>query len=655
MEELKLINFSKGVDDTQINHNFNALQKQINKERLNVGGKGISSGLNLSINDFALTVNSGYIVNNSGNEVGITGSILQIDKPELSIKIERKTSNNEGWLELDFIPYSNTRSCTAQYDLLNSNIEIKDTENIMNKITIQDIVNNNLLIKPNINAEIKYNMTGGRYDTIYISNDDKLKIAKGITSTTPSVYAPEDCQFLLAIVYIDPFYLSDNKKVAKALIKESFNDVRNIYTDNNNVLYICGVPFEELQIIHLIEPKNPKENTFWYDSYNNILKVWRVMDNIPGWVDVNNYSIVPNTHIKLWAPIDNPYDLQYFIFPKEEIDLKFIPNTNSLNIAVEQGVLLSDQFVEITLDDGWNDENIANILKQYGYTDEDFNTSEEFENIGVGFCLANPLDEPCYIEAKVTHKIFSSPFKTRFQRTATFIEENTVRFDNVSDGDIALFDVPCGYTVGENQLEVYVDRERLIKGIDYYEGTDIGPRIRGEKSFQFGIVEPPYDKHVTYKVTKSVYSYDTVNDLISGLNDGIDAIISRIDNMESEVQNSSYEISKIKTQIKELDDNFTIMAEQMNVFSDILRNLHLTAFKGIKTDTITINSGSVYELANIKECVLAIGATSSGKALSYGVDFTIDKDLQSGKGILTILTPAKVTQGETITINAITV
>ena len=38
---LKKIDFSKGILSTEVQHNFDVLQRQINAERLSVGGTGI--------------------------------------------------------------------------------------------------------------------------------------------------------------------------------------------------------------------------------------------------------------------------------------------------------------------------------------------------------------------------------------------------------------------------------------------------------------------------------------------------------------------------------------------------------------------------------------------------------------------------------------
>ena len=45
---MKLIDFSEGIRAKEINHNFEALQDQINRERRNVGGSGIASGLEIT-------------------------------------------------------------------------------------------------------------------------------------------------------------------------------------------------------------------------------------------------------------------------------------------------------------------------------------------------------------------------------------------------------------------------------------------------------------------------------------------------------------------------------------------------------------------------------------------------------------------------------
>ena len=80
---LDYIDFSNGICSEEINNNFKRLQDQINIERLSVAGQGISSGLQLNIKDFDLNVSEGYVVGNTGEEVYIPSTTINIESSNL--------------------------------------------------------------------------------------------------------------------------------------------------------------------------------------------------------------------------------------------------------------------------------------------------------------------------------------------------------------------------------------------------------------------------------------------------------------------------------------------------------------------------------------------------------------------------------------------
>ena len=58
-KKMQLIDFSQGIKSSEIQHNFDVVQYQIDKERISVAGAGISYGLGFTVNDFTLTINEG--------------------------------------------------------------------------------------------------------------------------------------------------------------------------------------------------------------------------------------------------------------------------------------------------------------------------------------------------------------------------------------------------------------------------------------------------------------------------------------------------------------------------------------------------------------------------------------------------------------------
>ena len=47
---LNIIDFSRGIRPEEIQENFDMLQEQLSRERISVGGAGIASGLNITVN-----------------------------------------------------------------------------------------------------------------------------------------------------------------------------------------------------------------------------------------------------------------------------------------------------------------------------------------------------------------------------------------------------------------------------------------------------------------------------------------------------------------------------------------------------------------------------------------------------------------------------
>ena len=97
---LKLIDFSDGIRADEIQSNFNTLQEQINRERKNVGGSGIASGLeittivNLAQNEFAIELSEASIISKNGEEIHIPKQKIDIELPKLAKEVEYLTSKD---------------------------------------------------------------------------------------------------------------------------------------------------------------------------------------------------------------------------------------------------------------------------------------------------------------------------------------------------------------------------------------------------------------------------------------------------------------------------------------------------------------------------------------------------------------------------------
>lgn len=298
---LKLIDFSDGIRSEEIQQNFEALQKQIERERRNVGGTGVASGLEITpiVTDskFAIEISEASIIGEAGQEIHIPKQVVDIEPPKLAKEIEYLTSNASNQISVKHIPYSLNRKApvetTGIYTPQQSGITIKYADSIAEDDYVRvRAINNRTLSLTGLtrrNLVVTYQYTGKRIDTVYIDKNDKVKIVSSTTSPTPSVLLPNDYKYLIAFIEIDGYFMNEHSRVyANILIRRDLRSLRNIYTDKDGELWLCGIPFKDLQVIHMIEPKDPKENTMWYDTFTNQLKVWKKTDKL---VYMNEYIV----------------------------------------------------------------------------------------------------------------------------------------------------------------------------------------------------------------------------------------------------------------------------------------------------------------------------------------------------------------------------
>ena len=100
-------------------------------------------------------------------------------------------------------------------------------------------------------------------DLIYIKNINdaySIQIVEGTSSRSPSMpVEPIDCAYIIGYILIDPCYKVSGVKQAKVIFTDNTVYRRNLYTSgDDNTLYICGIPFKDLQIIHMEEPIDPE-------------------------------------------------------------------------------------------------------------------------------------------------------------------------------------------------------------------------------------------------------------------------------------------------------------------------------------------------------------------------------------------------------------
>ena len=342
---LKKIDFSDGIRAEEIQNNFEDLQSQINRERKNVGGAGIASGLEITPivtqNEFAIEVSEASIIGNDGQEIHVDKQKLKIELPKLSKEVEYLTANASNQVKLRHIPYSLDRRMTVEtqgvFSPIQSGIEIKYRDSIAKDDYIRvRAVNGNTLSLTGLTRRdlvITYHYTGKRIDTIYIDKNDNLKVISSTTSPTPSIMMPKDYKYLIAFIEIDGAYIDENNRsYANITIRKDLRSIRNIYTDTNGELWLCCVPFKDLQIIHMTEPLDPKEYTLWYDTTVNQLKTWRSTDKL---IYMNEYTVTTDY-------INNPD-----IAKDYSTDMYYYTGKNQLSVYVNDIKLNEDQFDEL--------------------------------------------------------------------------------------------------------------------------------------------------------------------------------------------------------------------------------------------------------------------------------------------------------------------
>ena len=792
-KKMQLIDFSQGIKSSEIQHNFDVVQYQIDKERISVAGAGISYGLGFTVKDFTLTINEGCLINNKGQEVYIDSTTIEVQKPILIEKIERDLVVNQyNRVYLSETPYAPNRLTVSE------NVDIKLAGISINRSGTEDAVpiasveGKVLNLKPIVGTlegmlvDVKYYYTYKRRDVVYIDNEFKIQYREGITSPSPSIPALDKSEYSYILGYVEVNghtvdALTNKIKASMKIIKE-FKSIRNVYSDENNKLYLCGTPFESLKVIHLVEPSDPEENTFWYDLSTNRLKIWRATDtytfvkeytvetsdpnaehkfrtDIPylyragqlsvyvngkllgstqykegtdltpaqqregyifssefqvvsklergdkvsyriertdgymEWVTINDTSYIDIEERYIWTPelmeneeIDCEHDKQHFFFhATNHKNLMFTPETNALEIMIDQIPLHNDQFKEITIADAVASEDAdmikAKLVKYYGYNEE-FSMEdihEEYEDMGIGFKLNAPLDKDSYVEVRVKHRVNSNPISKRFQRSATFVAEGSEIYRKyiTDEHNNTIFNEPVFKTNGiyrydENQLEVFLNGRRLEKGIEWSEVKQKAKSLKAVPCDAFEILPPAgleNGDRVAYRLTTNVYSYDHVEAILNNFNIEIDECKQIVLNTKKEIDATKEEVDSkieiVEQQIEQVQqitndlDNTYVKKEEVlgkeNIDASLLQGVMANSFY----HTITVSQERTFDISNIcsdKDFTLLfnLNDNNGNKILRRGTndndDYMISKQGQTVT--LTLLSPS-IEQGHTLFLTGI--
>jgi hypothetical protein len=648
IDEFQIIDFTKGIKSEQIQHNFQAAQNQISNERAIVAGSGVIEGLQYDTSApydsvrgaFPFTVSNGSFVDSHGNEFAFQGDTAYVLSPtpiQSELPLSSKTVRVDGTISItDSVPYSSTGLVIAADDLENNGLNLKDSNgnSISPILGTQDnpgIITNDDMSETIVKLDAeKYGgrIIGGTYTTvqphdelIYIGTDLKLHTVPSIDSSSPSIMdvVPSDCLYLLCAVGVQilPY--------ANVVVKKDFKRMRNLYTDPDNNLYICGTKFDDLQIVYTQEPKDPETNSLWYDAVTNKLLVWSTENGISGWKAANDFSTHPVLKYKIWDPtITNetnpgdlrilPGDLKTFMFnEQQELDMLFVPGENELQVIIDNSILMSDEFEEITKFDTM--------------TPGEIDTSS-FENYGIGFRLKTPLDRAGYVEARITHRVYDNPLRVRFQRTATFVSEATIKC--VADPVLGIpeyFDTNIPYKYGEGQIEIFVEGKKLLprtpdieENLDYefLEDSDdfVGVKEKGVQLKKFKIPKSQFEllngQRITYRITTSIYSYDDVFKIVEDIQTSSQDAITKANQATADVATLTTTITDgLADKQTQIDSNRTDLEShilvQDNFYDSVSSKLKYSSMpseittwipKGL-INTIILKQSDVTALANI--------------------------------------------------------
>jgi hypothetical protein len=332
---------------------------------------------------------------------------------------------------------------------------------------------------------------------------------------------------------------------------------------------------------------------------------------------------------------------------------------------------------------------------------------EDYDSIGIGFKLAEPLDSglnansqpyemfdgsnDLYVEAVVERRYCATPMKRKFQRTATFVAEETLVVDDIikETGIVTLPDSEH-YRYDENQLEIFVNGFKLsgpsIFDLDPeyieefgcylqspYEGTPdkiiapIGEEYSGDQSefiqnkarrcTKFKILRNlNLGDVITYRITTNVYSYDHINEILDDLETRIDVdlrssiatkeeIFKFKETIEARVEEAERKVEELNNDVQEnagtVIDQFTVL-DIGNMAPDMVQTRIMPQPNSFINMSIKFTGIMEYRLENILKSdytVLIRRTTSTGHDhyMIPGLDYIIENSVRSDKNMTSVL------------------
>ena len=614
------LDFTPGIKSEYINHNFNIIHDWLRRERLRTAGWGLVEGFELSadVPNGIITVGDGMMVNRDGEEVFVPGTKFVVGEMDATAVEETITGPATGCIELLKRPYSKSQ---RGYFWFKGNID-KDYPVPM-EFYIEDLVSGMQVPviqidgkKCYINAEdwkdrelkISYFTTKDRIDSIMLYKDGTYKYEKSVVSSSPSHVDLGDYDncYMIGVAYWT---------VDTSTSVEFFTDhrtYRKVYVDEQNRLWLNGKLYKEAQIIHMVEPEDPKPDDMWYDRNTNTLMIWQEKDGVYGWVIMNDNATIEERQTKIFYPgtPDYPTDNRCFRFRDDEVNLHYVPDRRALEIIIDNTPVMSDQYSEF----------ITNTV-----------TDKKYTALGRGFDLKAPLDRATPVEVVVHHTVKAKPVRETFQRAAIFIVEG---YDYYAVSNTTkVFETMSEYVLGDDQLEVFLDGKRLTKGVDFVEmknaAAEATPTDRNSMSKYFKLkTAVTAGQLVTHKISKHVWSFDQLNQMIKDI--------------EAKADKALLETAQLRTSVTNLNNNLgTQVTNLNNRISQIETKYGNPANYVKKTDTIKFDKipsevkdklvkGTISMTASAKSPIVITDAKLTDFFVVNYVSATMNRALISG-------------------------
>lgn len=534
--KLKVIDFSAALRSEPLNYNFDIVKGWVDRERLRTGGYGLVEGFDISYaGNYFVDISEGILIDRVGEEIIVPATRIQFAPPTYEKIMERVQVSDDGEILLKYCPYSPSAEgliSVNAYRATNYKTEelvISDPSGTLGNLKPINVDGRKVGVttrSAGLIVEVEYFYCNDRIDAIMINDQAQYSTEFGINAESPSV-ANIDLgpRFLIAFAHwivgetIDVEFIVDERTY------------RKVYVDKLNRLFLNGKLYQEPKFIYFVEPESPEENDVWYDYKSNTLNIWSQNGGVWGWRIMNDFTNVPLRSVKMWTEKDFPSDAQTFLFKDDETNFRYIPNTNALEIIIDQQTVMKDQFTEVV---------------QAG--------AKPYLSSGIGFKLIEPLDRPTVVQCIVHHVVKNAPLRNVFQRAAIFTTENFFPYNATANPQkIFITDLP--YVIKATQLEVFLEGRRLTRDVDFAEmvtneknATD-ADKDKTTKYFRI-MCNVADGQRISYKISRYVWSYDQLNEMMDEIEQKADKALKNTATLNDKVDTMSSNIGTVLDSLK---------------------------------------------------------------------------------------------------------